>query len=474
MSMRTWFQSPRVRRSLAVSAIVLSAGGLVLMRAPASAESVSSTVQSAGANGASFSGPGLKGSMALSHQKVLADGERRVFAELDLRATAAQEAVERAPLSLVVVLDTSGSMSGEKIAQAKRSVTRLIQDMRDDDRVALVRYASDAELIQPMARVGDIRHSLINRVEGLSSGGGTFIPGALRRGLDAIPSFERQRVQRIVLVSDGLDSTQAEATRIASDSAERGITISALGIGLDFDESYMSSVASSGHGNFAFVERPEALAQFLRRELHEAASTTISSATAKISLPDGVRFVRAVGADARTRGDDVLLSVGSMFAGDQRRVIVELAADLDAGDSEDIDTEIEYELVGGDDEEIELASLTLTGTSDELAVAEGRDGRVVASATSVMASRRQMEAAQAYKRGDVARARQLIDANLDDLQAAAADAPEEEAEAMERQAKEYKGTRSAFGAAAPSSPEGNAAAKKAFEKDSSNMARKAF
>jgi len=474
MSMRTWFQSPRVRRSLAVSAIVLSAGGMVLMRAPASADSGFSTAYGTSANAASFDGKGLSGTLALSHQKVLAGGERRVFAELDLRAIAADEARERAPLSMVVVLDTSGSMSGEKIAQAKRSVTRLLRDMRDDDRVALVRYASDAELIQPMARVGDIRDSLIYRVEGLSSGGGTFIPGALRRGLEAIPAFERQRVQRIVLVSDGLDSTQSEAARIASDSAERGITISALGVGLDFDESYMSGVASAGRGNFAFVEQASALAKFLRRELHEAANTTIASAKATLSLPEGVRFVRAVGADARSDGDDVVLSLGSMYAGDERRVIVELAVNLDDGSSEEIDAEIEYERVGGFDEEINLASVTLSGTQNELEVAEGRDGQVMASAVSVMASRRQMEAAQAYKRGDVKRAREIIDGNLDDLQAAAAAAPKAAAESMARQAKEYEDTRGAFDSAAPSSDEGNAAAKKAVEKDSSNMARRAW
>src|SRR5207248_790730 len=103
----------------------------------------------------------------------------------------------------------------------------------------------------------------------------------------------------------GLDSSRAASERLAKDSFERGITISSMGIGVDFDESYMGGVARAGHGNFAFVNDGTALAQFLTRELKETASTTVEDATAHVRLPAGVHLVRSIGADAREVGDEL-------------------------------------------------------------------------------------------------------------------------------------------------------------------------
>ena len=181
----------------------------------------------------------------------------------------------------IVLFAASGSMDGEKMDQAKHSCEQLIRDMDADDEIAFVRYSDDAEVIQSLARVGTVRESLMARVRGLTAGGGTAIPRGLSRGLSALASTHGERIRRVVLVSDGLDSTRAEAERLASDSFERGITISSMGIGLDFDESYMGGVARSGHGNFGFVKDGAALATFLHRELEETANTIVENATVR-------------------------------------------------------------------------------------------------------------------------------------------------------------------------------------------------
>ena len=74
-----------------------------------------------------------------------------------ITADAAERAQQRAPLSIAVVLDTSGSMGGEKIEQAKQAVVRLIRDLRDDDEIAFLRYSTDSEIAQPLARAGAVR-----------------------------------------------------------------------------------------------------------------------------------------------------------------------------------------------------------------------------------------------------------------------------------------------------------------------------
>ena len=164
----------------------------------------------AGSNSSTFSGRGAQGSFSLSHDAVLAGGEQPVFAELDLRADAADRARERAPLSIAVVLDTSGSMSGEKIAQAKDAVIALLRDLRDDDEVAFIRYSTDSELVQPLARAGAVRSSLINRVQAIEASGGTNIAPALTQGLRAQYADVSPDGKSIVFTVNGKGTTYLE------------------------------------------------------------------------------------------------------------------------------------------------------------------------------------------------------------------------------------------------------------------------
>jgi Ca-activated chloride channel family protein len=486
-SIVTWLRTPRIRRGLAASAVLLSAGGLILFRAPTTFGGPTpppsySTPLGQGTNFTTFSGPGMHGQIALSHTRLLAGTPTRVYAEVRMVADAGDRPVDRAPISMAIVLDTSGSMEGEKIQQAKDSVVRLIRDMRDDDEVAFIRYADDASVLQPLTRVGNVRSALIDQIRAIQAGGGTAIPRGLSAGLAQLDLAARGRVRRVVLASDGLDSTRAEAERLASSSFERGITVSSMGIGLDFDESYMGSVARAGHGNFAFVKDASALAGFLKQELVETATTSIENATVRLQLPASMRFVRAIGADARVNGtrwpgggsttSDIDLSVGSLFAGDERRVIVEMEGTASPGAQLAFGGSVSWNRVGGAHSDVGIGQLALIGTTDPSAVEAGRDGRVFASATSVTASTAQLEAAEAYQKGDVDKAQRLMDLSILELQVAATSAPAPAASALERQWTEYKARKPAM--AKPGSGAGNMAAKKGAATDNNNLTRSAF
>ena len=477
-SVPAWLRLARVRRGIAAGLVVLCTGGLVLARTPAGSGPAGGpevhVALAGGSNAASFAGPGVHGRFALSHAAVLASGQQRVFAEIDLQADPAEHRAARAPLAMAVVLDTSGSMEGEKIEEAKRACVRLLRDMRDDDEIVFIRYASDTELVQPLARVGTVREALVARIEHLQANGGTNIPPALAQAVRALGDAGKGRVRRVVLASDGLDSTRALAEEHARTSAATGVTVSSMGIGLDFDEGYMGGVAKAGHGNFGFVKDAATLATFLHRELEETATTTVEGATVRIRLPEGVRFVQAMGADARSiGGNEVELSLGSLFAGDERRVIVELSASLPAGRPAGFEGSAAWTSVAGDTATARFAGVTLTGTSDPLAAEEGRDGAVLANATSVLASIRQIEAAEAYTRGDNARAQALINDNVRDLKAAATAAPAAMAPRIAAQWRDVQADQAAF-AAPPSSDKGRSAAKASAAKNLYNSDRFGF
>ncbi|MBW2527945.1 MAG: VWA domain-containing protein [Deltaproteobacteria bacterium] len=469
MSIRSFAVNPRARRALAAAAVVLSVGALVLTRTSVSADP--GKPLGPGAHGVTFSGPGVQGSLSLSQGKVWSERNQTLFAELRFASTAERAAIGRTPLSLALVLDTSGSMQGNKLEQARNSVLRLIDSMNDSDEIALIRYSTSAELVQPLTRLGTVRSSLRARVMEMGAGGGTNIPGGLGAGIDALRFAGRDRIHRLVLVSDGLDSSRPQSESLAQSSASRGVTISALGIGLDFDEAYLSAVARMGRGNFGFVRDGSALARFLDRELRETAATTVRNAMARLRLPAGVHFVRAIGAEATVRDRDLDLQMGSLFAGDERRVVIELSTDARQGEVLPLDTEISWSDVEGQSNDLRLAALTVGATHDRDEAERSRDPQVYARCLSAVASLRNLEAAQAYADGDRARADAILGQNLDELRSAASAAPEAEAQQLQAQADSYADTQKRFKAAAPRSAAGRSAAKAAAESDNANLAR---
>ncbi|MBX3212794.1 MAG: hypothetical protein KF850_12220, partial [Labilithrix sp.] len=120
---------------------------------------------------------------------------------------------------------------------------------------------------------------------------------------------------------------------------------------------------------------------------------------------------------------------------------------------------------------VAVPSLSLVATADPSEVERGRDGAVLASSASVVASKRQLEAANAYSRGDVVTATRLAAENEASLGAALAAAPPTAAPALTAQMNAYSEQKRGFGAQSPQSAEGKSAAKAAAVKDLDNLNR---
>jgi Ca-activated chloride channel family protein len=472
MGVSLWMGRSRVARGLAAGSVAVALGGLTLARA---ARAPAGVVEATGrSNVASFAGPGARGTLAISQALVPIGGERRVYAEIRLRADEAAVR-SRAPLSLAVVLDTSGSMGGDKLERAKAAAARLVRDMHDDDEIAVVRYASDATTVQPLARVGAVRQGLVEAIGRLEPGGGTAIPLGLGRGLGELAGASPGRVRRVVLVSDGLDATRVEAERLARESFERGTTVSSLGVGLDFDEAYMSALSRAGHGNFAFDKDASALATFLRRELNEASATAVDDAVVRVRQPEGLSLVRGVGADVRALpGGWAEVRLGALFAGDERRALLELGASLGDGAVAPLGGEASWRRVGGGRVEATVPRLEVAATADERAAEASRDAAVLASAASVLASERQLAATEAYARGDREAADALLRQSVDDLRRVERAAPAPVKAALGRQLVDAEKTRADFASAAPGSEAGRERAKASYQRGSANAARAAY
>ncbi|GIW35247.1 VWA domain-containing protein [Meiothermus sp.] len=204
---------------------------------------------------------------------------RPTYLEVLLRVHAPElEARPHRPLmNLALVLDRSGSMSGQKLDYAKEAAIYAVHSLLPEDRVAVVAYDNEVQVLVPSTPAAD-RPAIAARIRSLRPGGSTALHAGWLEGATQVAAFqEAGRTNRVILLSDGLaNQGETHPQVIASQVrglAQRGVSTSTLGVGLDYNEDLMSAMADAGEGNYYFVESPADLPRIFAQELSGLAGT---------------------------------------------------------------------------------------------------------------------------------------------------------------------------------------------------------
>ena len=368
----------------------------------------------------------------LEHSLLAVEIEHTVHAMLDLVAPAAQPA-ERTPLEVALVLDRSGSMAGPKLETAKESAAYLVRRMGGGDRLALITYDDEAELVSSLG--GMEKDELLEMVEGITPGGGTNLSGGWLKGVEALlvsPSTDeepaaapsaREPIRRVLLLTDGqanvgiMDADTLVC--MSGNAAGDGIATTTIGFGQDFDEDLLTGMAEAGRGHAYYVADPDRSPGVFADEFEGLVSLVAQNVAVEIHPSEHVATVGVVnGYPQVSVPGGVQVQLGDAHAEERRRVVFELTVPglQDIGVTQVAEIVVRWIALG---DQIAAHSRRIplvvnAVTADEARAAEANP-EVAEEVLVLKAARAQREAIRRADAGDFEGARSVLAGAAEDL-----------------------------------------------------------
>ncbi|KAM1069171.1 hypothetical protein EV1_001037 [Malus domestica] len=251
----------------------------------------------------------------------------------------------RAPVDLVTVLDTSGSMAGTKLALLKRAMGFVIQNLGSNDRLSVIAFSSTARRLFPLRRMTDTgRQQALQAVNSLVANGGTNIAEGLRKGGKVLEDRRgKNPVANIILLSDGQDTYTVSGSGPNqsqpnyqlllplsihhSDNTGFQIPVHAFGFGADHDASSMHSISEISGGTFSFIETEAVIQDAFAQCIGGLLSVVVQELQVVVECVNtSLRFgsVKAGSYPSRVMGDGRkgVIDVGDMYADEERDFLV--------------------------------------------------------------------------------------------------------------------------------------------------------
>lgn len=240
-----------------------------------------------------------------------------------------------APNNLVFLIDVSGSMDQpNKLPLIQRAFRVLVDELRAEDRVAIVVYAGAAGLVLPSTSAAD-KATILGAIERLQGGGSTAGGAGIKLAYEiAKQNFLPDGNNRVILATDGDFNVGVVSIplleKLIEEKRKDGVFLSVIGVGRDnLQDALMEMLADKGNGNYAYLDTLLEAEKVFRRELTGTLVTIAKDVKVQLDFdPSAVASYRQIGYENRALGkkdfEDDTKDAGELGAGHSVTALFEI------------------------------------------------------------------------------------------------------------------------------------------------------
>jgi len=342
--------------------------------------------------------PPLSFQARLSHPAYTRTLPRRLTLRIDLEAVAGRSSRPRRPLNLALVIDRSGSMADDgKFDFAMQAARLVVENLAERDTISIVAFNEEALVLSPAGPAVNKRF-LEHRMDEIAPKGWTNLSAGLLEAFAQLESTAHDvETSRVIVLTDGKANRgitdPAELRRLVGSARRRGITVSTMGCGVEFDEEVLIGLAEAGGGRFTYVRSSEQIPDAMSAELDGLLRVVAQNVTIDVVAKQGFDIMGVSGrlVDAPTRSH--AFDLGDVREGEHSVLLVYLEPrDFVAGSVATIQCTVSFDRPDLAVRERYGSTLESVMVTDANLVRESADQTVVLYATIVDASERAEDA----------------------------------------------------------------------------------
>ncbi|MCL1874631.1 MAG: VWA domain-containing protein [Synergistaceae bacterium] len=339
---------------------------------------------------------------------------------------------KRIPLAVALVLDKSGSMGSDgKMENAKLGALEALRRLDAKDVATVIVYDTEASVKVPAKSVSEM-NVFTKAISGIRAGGNTALYDGVSMGAkQLLPFVSDGYVPRIILLSDGLanvgPSSTWELAALGRSLAKQDMTISTIGLGLDYNEDLMTALAAESGGNAYFAKQAESLSGIFARDMLDATTLTARKVKVTLTCASGVRPISTIGRKASQKDEtSIEVSIDNLY-GDEKYALFEIeipapatekAAALDAAT-----LKLEYLDPATESVVVFKAPLKLTPVTDEGEIESNRRFDIISQAEIARNAEAREEAVRLADEGRSDEAAKILQTRASNARAKMAPSP---------------------------------------------------
>ncbi|MBD2104597.1 VWA domain-containing protein [Leptolyngbya sp. FACHB-261] len=240
-----------------------------------------------------------------------------------------------APLNLCLLLDHSGSMAGQPLETVKQAAGQLIDQLAPQDRISVVAFDHQAEVLVPNQSVQD-PSTVRARIQKLRSAGGTCIDCGIKAALEQLAQGKQGTISQAFVLTDGENEhgDNDRCVKLARLATEYNFTLHTLGFGDSWNQDVLESIADAGGGAMAYIREPDQAVLEFERLFQRIQDVGLTNAYLVLRLGAGVRLaelkpVAQVAPDVielpvQAEGNFLSVRLGDLMTDTERVVLINL------------------------------------------------------------------------------------------------------------------------------------------------------